>query len=123
MIAILIAAACALQVNPVDDFFPLAEGTRWTYEDVKSREVWVQEAGAPIDVSGQLATPISARVDGVRGDDVLPHERRHGVYRRVRLEADKGRSKARAQSSHSAHTDIPSRHEAPEVDRHPDDPV
>jgi hypothetical protein len=64
----LIAAIAASPAASVGDFFPLAPGTRWTYEDTTTHEEYVQEAGEPMEVGDGLATPVYVKERGRRGE-------------------------------------------------------
>lgn len=58
----MIAAICI--AAPVDDYFPLAEGTRWTYQDENGQQM-IQEAGKPVDIGKkETAIPIVQMADG-----------------------------------------------------------
>ncbi len=50
--------AFTLAASPVEDYFPLIPGTKWTYEDANGLQM-VQEVGQPIEIGkGQSVTPI-----------------------------------------------------------------
>src|SRR5690349_5793883 len=65
---------------PVQDYFPLTPGTKWTYEDENGLQM-MEEVGKPMDRgNNRTATPISqsaagpslgAHLYGVDGDSVL----------------------------------------------------
>ncbi len=60
-LAVLVAAVFFV---PVDDYFPLQAGTRWTYED-ESKALSVDTAHKPIDLGdGKTAVPIETTMGG-----------------------------------------------------------
>ncbi|HVT13373.1 MAG TPA: hypothetical protein VHE55_13990 [Fimbriimonadaceae bacterium] len=63
MILTAMIAAVAL-TSPVEDYFPLAEGTKWTYQDENGLQL-IQQAGKQIDIGkGKMATPVSQSASG-----------------------------------------------------------
>lgn len=57
-----IAAICI--AAPVGDYFPLVEGTKWTYEDESGQQM-TQQAGKPLDIGkNRTATPIAQMAGG-----------------------------------------------------------
>lgn len=64
MITLLIAATLAS--STAAEFFPLAPGTRWHYEERVARmaTMHVDEVLAPVEIEGRTATPIASSLNG-----------------------------------------------------------
>ena len=79
MILTLLIAASTM-VQPVDDFFPLVPGIKWTYEDGNGVQL-IEEVGEPIDLGkGRMVTP---KTDSISGRDLgtaLFHSEGDTVY-------------------------------------------
>jgi len=59
--ALVVAAALT---SPVEDYFPLTPGTKWTYEDANGLQT-IDEVGKPMDVGkGVMATPKLSTTSG-----------------------------------------------------------
>lgn len=68
MLTALLAAAAMAPAASAEDYFPLTAGSKWTYQNVSTGEVVVQETGPAIDIGGQQATPLWMRERGRRGE-------------------------------------------------------
>jgi len=64
-------AVFAAMSSPVDDFFPMVPGTKWTYEDGNGLES-VDKVGTPVDIGkGAMATPIESDSSGESSGSLL----------------------------------------------------
>ncbi|HZH98057.1 MAG TPA: hypothetical protein VEX38_03725 [Fimbriimonadaceae bacterium] len=82
MLAALIAVTACASAESIADYFPLATGTKWHYSSVIGNfsESVHEEALAPVEVAGALASPISSRTEQMRADTTLYRVDGNTVY-------------------------------------------